>query len=221
MTIHVAELEDSRRSRIRGGLSRNPFNVRDLSPGYCDYVFSANLGREYVLNQLEDHGWSGELCGPHGAGKSTLLATIGKHLCLEGLSTGRIFCHEENSTLPSDWLATLVRCDVLLLDGAEVLPRRQLSVLRFTARILERGLVFTTHATLNHGAHIDVSICPTAFAQIVEERLAQLPVPQQGVIRDLPGYSTPDLLASCEGNGREAILRLYDACERTAAVSHS
>ncbi len=203
-------------SRMRRGLAHNPFNVRDLSPAHCDYVFPPELPQHDVLPPLSACGWNGELCGPHGSGKSTLLATIRRQLESDGIPTARLFCNDRARTLPPDWPFVLARCRVLLLDGAEAVPRWQLAVLRRAARIMGRGLIMTTHARQGHGAFIAMAASPKVFARLVNERLRTMPGESREMVVARLGSSAADVLRSCGGNAREAVLQYYDACEETA-----
>jgi energy-coupling factor transporter ATP-binding protein EcfA2 len=158
-----------------------------------------------VFATLEQSGWTGGIVGPHGSGKTTLLLRLQDMMHAQDITTEFFQCREEGPPLSSrDWNTFEKKCSgsVLLLDGADLLPRLHWGRLRRLARA-GCGLLAT--------AHHDLKGFPTVYTTDPSpDRLAELIA--QLHPRILDGTDPETLYRKHGGNIREALRDLYDRC---------
>jgi hypothetical protein len=133
------------------GRASNPFTVQKTDPAAASYIFPANTSLDALLLRLDSDGWNLELCGNHGAGKTTLLHTL-KSAALSRrwqVVHWRCCCHIRK--LPFHWpFLLLLKPRAVFLDGAERLRPYQHHILTAVCRILNIGLITTTHQPVRH-----------------------------------------------------------------------
>ena len=71
---------------------RNPFATRFVRPGVIPYRFDDRRTVADLVATLREHGWRGEIIGPHGSGKSTLVQTLIPALQEAGATCGNSRC---------------------------------------------------------------------------------------------------------------------------------
>jgi len=193
---------------MRRGAARNPFSAHNLGPHGAHYEFPAGQSIDALRARLDEANWRAELVGPHGAGKSTLLSTLQDDLEGHGRRTVRFFCNDRRPRLPALWWARLLRADVCLMDGGEVISSLQLRLLWAASHLLKKGLVLTTHQPMGFGVPIDVAPDSDAFTRFVHR-----------VAGEEHAGGAAAVLSACGGNGREALVELYDSVERAAGAA--
>ena len=102
---------------------------------------------EAILARWHAAGRRGALVGPHGTGKTTRLRALATLLAAEGWRVLWLQWHDDGTTTPADWRATLRAADshtVVCLDGSENLgPLRTYSLHRYARRA--GGILATRH----------------------------------------------------------------------------
>lgn len=157
-----------------------------------------------LLERLASLRYRAAILGNEGSGKTTLLEDLAPRLSARGLRATLIL---HNARCPRlDWraLARLGPRDILLLDGADLLPLPQWWRLRWLGRRFG-GLVVTSHTR----PMLPVLLTCQTSSQLLSELLGEL----------LPGEPHAHLatLASAlftrrNGNLRDAFRELYDCC---------
>lgn len=184
---------------MRPGQPSNPFSVQRLGPDGASYVFPEGENAASVADDLSAHGWRGELVGPHGVGKSTLLLTLCQEARRRGVETQVWRLSREHRFPPLAAVIWSLRAGMIAVDGAEVLPRPLLTVLRAFTRLKGQGLLVTTHAPLGLGWSRPVRTLPVVFARFAADTAGDrkwlVPAGQA--------------LESHDGNAREALFTLY------------
>lgn len=153
---------------------------------------------EELLARLAARGHRGAIVGPEGSGKTTLLEDLASRLGPRGFSTHLLRAR------PGVPFAAPPRpgpADLLLVDGADALPRTAWLALRLSAR-RAGGLVVTTHRP---------GLLPTLH------QCATSPELLAGIVRDLLGEEDPAVTERFDqlfhrhgGNLRDALRELYD-----------
>src|SRR5688500_14871545 len=158
------------------------------------------------MERLEALNRRGAIVGPHGSGKTTMLEDLAERLEAAGLET--IFVRLDLVT-PSLSLRRLgelsrrmTRSAVLLIDGADLLPRWQWLYLKWSTARRGGGLVVTSHrpALLPVLHHSTTS--PALLREVVAEVITPEPIP--------PTVDIDRLYSAHQGNLREALRGLYD-----------
>jgi hypothetical protein len=200
----------------------NPFATRFTRPGAIEFLFPSGQSAESLVAALRDHGWRGEIIGPHGSGKSTLLATLEPVLQAAGRKITRLVISKEPSDRPDVVLpeaayervasTTLDSSSQLILDGFEQLSwwsRRQIESL---CRQQRAGLLITAHHSVG---------LPTVFHTEPSGELAQ-----QIVSRLLPAGNPTITPADVQtaytasgGNLRETLFALFDVYQSRHVVN--
>ena len=100
-------------------MASNPFATRFTRPGAIEFLFQAEESLESVVGKLRNHGWWGQIIGPHGSGKSTLLAALEPKLAEAGREVERrsLAGGQRQHDLP----ARLTSNTFLIIDGFEQL----------------------------------------------------------------------------------------------------
>ena len=81
----------------------NPFSTRSTRPASSSYRFHPGESLAGLVRQLADHGWRGQITGPHGSGKSTLLASLLPVLEAAGRIASPICLRDRQRSLPRTW----------------------------------------------------------------------------------------------------------------------
>ncbi|MGD9723061.1 MAG: hypothetical protein AB7O59_17180 [Pirellulales bacterium] len=188
-------------------LQGNPFSTRFVRPGAIEYLFAPGDGAARMIERLSQHGWRGQIIGPHGVGKSTLLASLLQPLSDAGRPAQIVVLHNGQRQLPGEW-QTAVRATgakIVVVDGYEQLGRLARWRLNARCRRAGWGLLITAHRDM--GLPTVAQLQPSAvMAHRVVERL---------VGADVSPAWVADAWLACEGNVREMLFLLYDRHERS------
>ena len=184
------------------GRASNPFTVQNTDPSMANYIFPDGTSLEALLLRLDSDRWNMELCGDHGAGKTTLLHTL-KSVAIARkwqVLHWRCCCHIRK--LPFYWpLLLLLKPRVVFLDGAERLRLHQHHILTTMCRVLDIGLITTTHHPVRHRFMYPVAAGEEQFLALVRRcaRNDQLEL-RSAAVR---------FLHEANFNAREALHHLY------------
>lgn len=184
--------------------AHNPFATRYTRPGAIGYLFPEGESVESILARLREHGWQGEIVGPHGAGKSTLLATLVPYLAAAGREVVHITLHQGETTLPKsldDW-RTWTPSTQVIVDGYEQLTWWSRSKLAWRIRDRGAGLLVTSHAPTGLPTLLQVAPRLEAAEQVVRQ-----------LVPDATQITHEDIertFRACDGNIREMLFQLYD-----------
>jgi hypothetical protein len=179
----------------------NPFATRFTRPGAIEFLFQSDESLESLVGKLRDHGWRGQIIGPHGSGKSTLLAALEPKLAEAGREVVRrsLAGGQRYIDLPPLFAPTAI----LVIDGFEQLSWWSRWKVKAACRRHGTALLVTAHADLG---------LPTIFATQPSLELAR-----RLVTRLLPeGDATltdADVAAAFSqhpNNLREMLFSLYD-----------
>jgi hypothetical protein len=189
-------------------LASNPFATRFTRPGAIEFLFQSDETLDSLVGKLRDHGWRGQIVGPHGSGKSTLLAALEPKLAAAGREVVRrsLAGGQRQVDLPPRLSSTTI----LVIDGFEQLSWWSRWRVKAACRRKGAGLIVTTHADLG---------LPTIFATQPSLELAR-----QIVSRLLPEgdqtISESDIAAAFARypqNLREMLFSLYDLHQARSA----
>ncbi len=157
---------------------------------------------EEIIEKLSACHWRGAIVGAHGAGKSTLLRSLCLALEARGIPVARANLRSKNPAGNTMQVVQLLkniapRC-ILVIDGAEQLPRWVFHLLIFSARFF-KGILVTSHhqTTLPTLFHCRTSV------QLLAKVLNLLNTP-------LPQRDCEVLFAKYHGDIREILFSLYD-----------
>ncbi|MCS7305467.1 MAG: hypothetical protein NZ602_10230 [Thermoguttaceae bacterium] len=187
----------------------NPFSSRYVRPGAIPFFFPEGCSVELLLQRLRDHGWQGQILGPHGSGKSALLAHLLPAIEHAGRPTLLYTLHEGARQLPNPLPSPAPENQtlVVLIDGYEQLSRWHRFRLRRLCRQAQWGLVVTAHRSLGF---------PTLMRLRPDVQLAQKIV--HWLLRDSPSLISPEQVAAAfqaqHGDLREMLFALYDLWEQ-------
>ncbi len=158
-----------------------------------------------ILARLQSLNFRAAVTGPEGSGKTTLLEDLQRALVRENLRTRMVFV---NDTAPLDapacrrLLAELTPDEILLLDGADLIPRSCWSLLKRHTITHAYGLVITSHRPGLLPTLIDCTTTPALLREIVHDLQP-------------PNHTTPvefldSLFRRHQGNIRACLRDLYD-----------
>jgi hypothetical protein len=158
-----------------------------------------------LLARIREMNYRAAIIGPDGSGKTTLLEDLRRAFIEQGLKARMVFV---NDTCPLDapacrrLLAELTREEIVLLDGADLIPRFCWSLTKRHTIRHAFGLVITSHRAGLLPTLLECSTTPALLDEITHELLP-------------PGHSIPpDQLASLyechQGNLRSCLRELYD-----------
>jgi len=223
----------------RHGAPANPFSTRFHRPGALEFFFQAERGAESAENlyaRFAQHGFRGQLTGPHGTGKTTLLNHLYAEFQTRGHAVLRVTLRDGQRHLPQGWTALLDtgnpsarasrRHDaqhkrpmppaLLFFEGAEQLSFPAWWLVGWHCRRRALGLLATTHRTLClpdlYHTGVDKKLAEALAARV----LAQNPALPQLVA----AHEAATALAAAQGNMREALFRMYDWYE-TRWIHHA
>jgi hypothetical protein len=189
----------------------NPFATRRVRPGAIPYFFPGAEDATRVVERLRDHGWWGQIVGPHGSGKSTLLATLLPELRRAGRAPLLVALHDGRRRLLPDTRAALKALPggaaVVLLDGYEQLSRWSRFGLRHYCRRHGQGLLVTAHQSVGFPELFQSRVTPETARKVVDHLLPDA----KGVVA---AVDVAARLAARAGNLREVLFELYDLYER-------
>lgn len=163
-----------------------------------------------LLARLRELNYRAAIIGPDGAGKTTLMEDLDRALVEQGIRTRSVFV---NDTSPlSDpacrrLLAELNRDELLLLDGADLVPRSAWSLLKRHTITHAHGLVVTSHRP---GLLPTLVECTTSLSLLRD--IAHELHPSN---RPIPDESLQSLFHRHQGNIRNCLRELYDLCARS------
>jgi hypothetical protein len=189
---------------------RNPFSTCCVRPGRLEYQFSDGTTARQLVQRLAEHGWRGQIVGPHGVGKSTLLHSLMPELVAAGRKVSWWTLQNGQRRWPAGlaaasrlWNATTL----VVVDGFEQLNWLARWRLRARCRKTRAGLLVTTHRAGSFPTLIALT-CPL---DTVENLVTQL-------LSDDQDGPSPDDVSRCytahRGNVREIFFALYDLYEQ-------
>lgn len=155
-----------------------------------------------LLQRLERLAFRACILGPQGSGKTTLLEQIEPHLKSRGWQTHLLLHHARRPEIPWRKLPRMGNGDLLLLDGADLLPWWEWWQLRRATKHLG-GLLVVSHTR----KLLPVLHTCTTSADLLEQLLAHL-VP--GSAAKQRQNQAQQLFARHGGNIREAFREAYD-----------
>ncbi len=181
----------------------NPFATARLHQ--VPFQFPPGQNWHSFLQRLADMHFCGALVGPEGSGKTTLLLELQTRLRPLDRQPLYLRLDAEHHRLPPDFWSNffepLTTRDVILLDGAEQLTRRDWNRFLHLSKAAG-GLIITTHQPGRLPTLLDCHTSPVLFRSIVTQLL-----PNPELIRSL---RPDDIFRQRNGNIRLALLDLYD-----------
>ena len=160
-----------------------------------------------LLTRLRELNYRAALVGSDGSGKTTLLEDLEQALTKQGVKTRMVFVND-TAPLPDPacrrLLSKLNRDEVLLLDGADLIPRSCWSLLKRHTITHAYGLVITSHRPGLLPTLIECRTSPT----LLQEIAAELQPPDHPI----PAESLDILFRRHQGNIRNCLRELYDLC---------
>jgi len=158
-----------------------------------------------LLLRLKELNYRAALVGPDGSGKTTLLEDLERMLAEQGIRTKMVFVND-TSPLPDSacrqLLSKLTRGELLLLDGADLVPRSCWSLLKRHTITHAYGLVITSHRPGLLPTLVECTTSPALLQDIVREL--------QPPDRPVPPESLDTLFQHHQGNLRVCLRELYD-----------
>lgn len=186
----------------------NPFATRFTRPGAIEFLFAEGDSLDSLVGKLCDHGWWGQIIGPHGSGKSTLLAAMEPELAEAGREVVRrsLAGGQRQLDLPSQLAPTAI----LVIDGFEQLSWWARWKVKAACRRQGAGLLATAHADLG---------LPTIFATQpsleLARRLVSRLLPEGD--RTLTDADVAAAFSRHPDNLREMLFSLYDLYQSRGA----
>lgn len=180
----------------------NPFRserIEELDYRQANFKWSELLGRAAEMK------YRGAIVGPKGTGKTTLVEGLGERLAEAGMRVRLVRLNNQFKISWGELEREIIRedgCDVLLLDGAEQLPRLMRNRLRRVTKRKEIGLIVTSHKEGMLPLLFECRTNKELFSELVEEL--------SGEAMSLPAEFTEKIYEQHGGNIREAFRKLYD-----------
>ena len=158
-----------------------------------------------LMTRLKELNYRAAIIGPEGSGKTTLLEDLERALAGQGVKTRMVFVND-TSPLPDPacrrLLSELTRDELLLLDGADLIPRSCWSVLKRHTITRALGLVITSHRPGLLPTLIECATSPSLLRDIAREL--------QPSDHPIPAQSLDSLFQRHQGNLRACLRELYD-----------
>jgi energy-coupling factor transporter ATP-binding protein EcfA2 len=186
----------------------NPFSTRYVQPGALVYQFPAGASAELLLQRLREHGWWGQIVGPHGSGKTTLLHTLAAHLTLAERDTVWCTMKVGQRRVPSTvWRS---RCtwgshSLVIVDGYEQLGFLARTRLRRCCRKSRAGLLVTSHRS----AGLPPLYAMHCSLETVQQLVQQLLRDHSDLGRHPGNCQDADFLPKTEVVARDDVIRTY------------
>lgn len=158
-----------------------------------------------LVTRLKERNYRAAIVGPEGAGKTTLLEDLERALAEQGIKTRMVFVNDISPLTGSACrrlLTELTRDEILLLDGADLVPRSCWSVLKRHTITHAFGLVVTSHRAGLLPTLIECTTSPSLLRDIAH-RL-------QPTGQIIPPDSLDSLFQRHQGNIRACLRDLYD-----------
>jgi len=188
---------------------QNPFSTAAIKPGAIAFRFGGDTGVASLVATLQQNNWRGEIVGPHGSGKSTLLRTLLPEIEAAGRNVCCYIAKPNDKQLPMSAAeqATWHESTLVVIEGYELLNRRQQKSLDRACRDAGAGLLITCHQPQG---------LPTLFQTAITAELA-LSLVEHLLPPDCDFISAADVRASFSRHGqnlRELLFEMYDLYER-------
>ncbi|MDA1051320.1 MAG: hypothetical protein O3C40_12690 [Planctomycetota bacterium] len=126
---------------------QNPFSTAAVKPGAIEFRFCGDSNASSLVTTLQRNRWHGEIVGPHGSGKSTLLQTLLPVIEAAGRVV-RYYVAKPNESqlpIPANEQATWTASTQVVVEGYELLTRRQQKMFDRACREKQAGLLVTCH----------------------------------------------------------------------------
>lgn len=178
----------------------NPFAAHCIDNIPYHYV---DTDQSSVLIKCQQLRFRAAIIGSHGSGKTTLLHDLGEQLAQHGHRVKKLFIntsHSRYSLLPFNVLLTVDSQEILLFDGADLLPRPYWWVFRLLSRRC-KGLIVTSHQRALLPALIYTKTDTDLLAQV----LKQLNVESDDALL----HDSQQLFVKHQGNIRDVLRDLY------------
>jgi len=160
-----------------------------------------------ILTRLDELNYRAALVGPDGSGKTTLLEDLQQALAEKGIGTRMVFVND-TAPLPEpacrQLLSETTRDEILLLDGADLIPRSCWSLVKRHTITHASGLIITAHRPGLLPTLIECTTTPSLLQAIASEL--------QPPDRPIPAESLDTLFHRHQGNIRNCLRDLYDVC---------
>ena len=163
-----------------------------------------------LMARLKALNYRAAIIGPDGSGKTTLLEDLYRTLTEQGIRVKMVFVND-TSPLPDPacrrLLTELARDELLLLDGADLIPRSCWSLLKRHTITHAYGLVITSHRPGLLSTLIECTTNPSLLHDIARE----LQPPGCPICVE----SLNTLFQRHQGNIRACLRELYDLCAQS------
>ncbi len=173
------------------------------------FLFFEGADPASLVVKLRDHGWWGQIVGPHGSGKSTLLATLLPAIEAAGRRVVLVTLHDGERHLPISLneIVAAGTSPLLIVDGYEQLSGWSRFRLKRFCRRHGCGLLVSSHASVG---------LPELFRTAVNLELASAVVATLLDWQDhtITHKDIDSALSRQSGNLREALFELYNVYER-------
>src|SRR5688572_12270293 len=133
-----------------------------------------------LMARLVELRYRAAIVGPHGSGKTTLMEELAGRLEGMGFETRRVFLNDRARRLPGGLLKDVTRRHVILIDGADQMPRLAWVGLRVRSRGAG-GLVVTCHGE----GMLPTLVETTTSAGLLREIVAELHSGHDGDVGEL------------------------------------
>ncbi len=187
----------------------NPFATRFVRPGALSFRLPQGMSFEALVARLRDHGWQGQVIGPHGSGKSSLVAALEPALTAAGRELVRVRLRDGQRRWPAEidprrWSNNTLA----IVDGYEQLGRWARWRLTRWRRRAGCGLLVTAHASVGLPTIWETRPSAELLARLVADLLhkPELTAAERAIVEGVFERRGGDL--------REALFDLFDLLER-------
>ena len=185
----------------------NPFSTRFIRPGALDFLFPPGQTTATLVENLREHGWQGQILGPHGSGKSTLVAALLPALEAAGRKVRRQGPRARGQGADELSATSLDTDTQVVIDGFEQLTWWSRRKLKQTCVSRGAGLLVTTHKDLG---------LPTLYRtepslELTRAIVARLLSPDDETIT---ADDIAQAFTAAGGNLRETLFALFDVYQQ-------